>query len=293
MEKMDLLSELREGKKFVLDGALGTNAQACGLPSGVLSEQWVLEKPEVIQSIHADFINAGAQIILTATFCANPIHLAESPLAGKIAEINARAVEIVRLAAGDRPVYVAGSLGPAGKLMEPFGPVSAEAFYASYAEQAKYLTEAGADLLVLETQYSIEEAAQALKGIRSVSNLPLVVSFSFDRGVRTMMGVKVPAFAETFTELGADIIGINCGKGLDENTECLKLARQATDSPIWFKPNAGKPEIDATGMTCYKTQPAELSARVPEWLSLGAQLVGGCCGSTAEHIQAIASAITG
>ncbi len=291
MENKDLLQALQAGEKFVLDGALGTNAQNSGLPAGVLSEQWVLEKPECIQKIHADFINAGSQIVLTATFCANPIHLADTPLAGKSAEVIARAVEIVRAAAVDRLIYVAGSLGPVGKLMEPFGPVTEDAFFAGYAEQAKYLIEAGADLLVLETQYSIEEASQALKGIRSVSNLPLVVSFSFDRGIRTMMGVKPQVFAETLTELGADIIGINCGKGLDENTECLKLVRQATDRPIWFKPNAGKPEIDADGKTCYKTQPEELSTRVPEWLTLGAQLIGGCCGSTAEHIQAIAAVV--
>ncbi|MHC1770681.1 MAG: homocysteine S-methyltransferase family protein [Flexilinea sp.] len=291
MEKKDLPAELQKGKRFILDGALGTNMQARGLPAGILSEQWVLEKPEIVQGIHSDFVDAGSQIILTATFCANPIHLADTPLAGKAEEINYRAVEIVKNAIGNREVYIAGSLGPIGKLMDPYGPLTPEDFYTSFAEQSKYLSEAGADLLVLETQYSIEEAAQALQGIRSVSTLPVVVSFSYDRGTRTMMGAKANIVTETFTDLGVDIIGINCGKGLDENTECLKIIRDSTNLPIWFKPNAGKPEIGPDGKTCYRTTAEEISSRVPEWLDMGAQLLGCCCGSTAEHIKAITASI--
>lgn len=291
MEKRELLARIRNGERIILDGALGTNMQARGLPAGLLSEHWVLEKPEVVQGIHSDFVDAGSQILLTMTFCANSIHLADTSLEGKTEEINFRAVEIVKNAIQDREIYIAGSLGPIGKLMDPYGPLTPGDFYTSFAEQAKYLVEAGVDLLALETQYSIDEATEALKGVRSITNLPLVVSFSYDRGTRTMMGAKPDIVAETFTDLGADIIGINCGKGLDENTECLKIIRDSTDLPIWFKPNAGKPEIGPDGKTCYHTSPEEISLRVPEWLDIGAQLLGCCCGSTAEHIRAIAAAI--
>lgn len=291
MGKKELLVRIRNGERIILDGALGTNMQARGLPAGLLSEHWVLEKPEVVQGIHSDFVDAGSQILLTMTFCANSIHLADTSLEGKTEEINFRAVEIVKNAIKDREIYIAGSLGPIGKLMNPYGPLTPGDFYTSFAEQAKYLVEAGVDLLALETQYSIEEATEALKGVRSVTNLPLVVSFSYDRGTRTMMGAKPDIVAEIFTDLGADIIGINCGKGLDENTECLKIIRDSTDLPIWFKPNAGKPEIGPDGKTCYHTSPEEISLRVPEWLDIGAQLLGCCCGSTAEHIRAIAAAI--
>ena len=286
-----LLNDLKNGKTFVLDGALGTNMQLNGLPAGKLNEEWVLEKPEVPLKIHSEFAEAGSDILLTMTFCANPIHLSDTPFAQRTKEINFKAVDLVKEAAKGKNISIAGSLGPIGKLMAPYGPLEPSDFYTSFAEQAKYLDEAGVDLLVLETFYSIEEGTEALKGIRSVSDLPLVVSFSFDRGTRTMMGAKPSTVAQTFADLGADVIGINCGKGLDENTECLKMMRDETTLPLWFKPNAGKPEIDPDGKTHYLVTPEEIAARVPEWLNIGAQLIGCCCGSTADHIRAIALAI--
>jgi len=286
-----LLDELQNGKTFVLDGELGTNMQLHGLPAGKLNEEWVLENPEIPLKIHSSFAEAGSDILLTMTFCANPIHLSDTPFANRTKEINFKAVDLVKKAANGKGILIAGSLGPIGKLMAPYGPLEANDFYTSFAEQAKYLAEAGVDLLVLETFYSIEEGTEALKGIRSVSDLPLIISFSFDRGTRTMMGAKPGTVAQIFADLGADVIGINCGKGLDENTECLKLMRDATTLPLWFKPNAGKPEIGPDGKTYYHVSPEEIASRVPEWLAIGAQLIGCCCGSTAEHIQAVASVV--
>ena len=285
---------IRSGQTLVADGATGTNLQGRGLDHGVPSESWVLNRPAEILRLHEDFLRAGSQIILTCTFGASPLRLEAAGLGGKVAEVNAAAVSLARQAiehaARAAPVFVAGSLGPTGQLLKPLGPLEESQVFESYAAQAGALDAAGADLLVIETQFDLAEASLALKAVRQVSKLPVVVCFSYDRGTRTMMGVKPAGMAAHFQELGAELLGINCGRSLEDNFKALQELRAATSLPIWFKPNAGMPQIDALGNTTYNVSPQEMGALAPQWKAAGASVVGGCCGTSPEHLGAISDA---
>jgi 5-methyltetrahydrofolate--homocysteine methyltransferase len=280
--------KLKSGRVLVSDGATGTNLFQRGLPRGLSGENWVLEKPEAIVRLERDFVEAGADLILTCTFSASPLRLEGSDLAGRALEINQKAVALARQAIGDQPVLVGGSIGPAGKLLKPYGPLGEEEAIQNFAEQALALDQAGVDLLVVETQFDLNEARATLGGIRRVSSLPVVCSFSFDRGTRTMMGVKPGQLAAELQDFDLAMLGINCGRSLAENLANLKELRASTDLPVWFKPNAGLPEVDAQGNPYYATTPEQMGALVPEWIAAGAQIVGGCCGTSPEHLRQVA-----
>ncbi len=293
----NFLERIKAGQVLVADGATGTNLQQRGLERGAAAEIWVLERPQEIVRLHRDFLAAGADILLTATFGATAIRLqaAGGPgLAGQTAEINRQAVALARQAAAEasRPgTLVAGSIGPTGQLLMPFGPLEESAAGAAFLLQVQALVEAGVDLLVVETQFDLGEARAALQAARqAAAGVPLVCSFSYDRGTRTMMGVRPSQVA---VELGslADVLGINCGRSLDDNFKALGELRAATNLPLWFKPNAGLPEVDDQGRSVYSVTPEDMGSRVPAWLQAGAQVVGGCCGTSPEHLGAIARAV--
>ena len=291
MPSKSFLSELVTGRILVLDGATGTNLQSRGLDKGQLSESWVLEQPEKIVQLHRDFIQAGANVILTCTFNGNQYRLKHADMQERADEINRQAVKLAQQATENTEVYVAGSLGPTGQMLSPLGtldPLDAEK---SYAAQALSLFEAGVDVLVVETQFDLAEASAAVGGVRSVSSLPLVVSFSYDRGSRTMMGVKPGQAAEEMEKLGVDIIGINCGRSLEENLKALVELRTATALPIWFKPNAGLPRFEADGNAIYDVTPQKMGENTRLWLNAGANLVGGCCGTSPAHLAAISAQV--
>jgi 5-methyltetrahydrofolate--homocysteine methyltransferase len=283
------LSRIKTGELLVADGATGTNLIARGLPSGVTAESWVINQPQQIIQLHQDFIRAGADIILTCTFNASPVRLKNSSLDGKSESVNSNAVGLARTATGSDQTYVAGSIGPLGQLLKPYGPLSIDEAQTAYASQALSLTKAGVDLLVIETQFDINEVLAAVEGVRQVSSLPLVVSISYDRGKRTMMGISPTQVAEKLETLPVDVIGINCGRSPEENLQNLVELRSKTKKPIWFKPNAGLPHLDATGKTAYDLTPQAMGDLVRSWLDAGAQIVGGCCGTTPEHLREIAS----
>ncbi len=273
------------------DGATGTNLQARGLPGGWPSDRWVLENPEAILQLHRDFIDAGADIILTDTFGSTPIRLAHSGMEDRAQETNRRAVALAREAIGDKPVFVAGSIGPTGELLKPLGTLDEQVAYDAFLLQAGALVEAGVDLVVVETQFDFSEAKAALKAVRDASSeVPLVCSFSFDRGTRTMMGVKPSQLPGELEPFRVNLLGINCGRSLEDNLKVLQELKAATRLPVWFKPNAGLPLTDAQGNTRYDVTPEDMGARVPEWIKSGASVVGGCCGTSPAHLQAIAKA---
>lgn len=292
MNRKPFLERINEKTIMVLDGATGTNLQARGLTRGVPAEVWVLEKPEKILELEKEFVSSGADIILTCTFGASQIRLDHTGLKGKMAEVNRKAVELAKKAVEGTDTLVAGSIGPIGQLLKPLGPLDAGEATASFADQTRILTEAGVDLLVIETQFDIGEAKAALEGARSVSQLPIVCSFSFDRGTRTMMGVKPTQVGEVFSSLGVVALGINCGRSLNDNQNALIELRSATNLPIWFKPNAGLPQLDPSGNPTYDMTPEMMAARVKDWVQAGARLVGGCCGTSPEHINAIMQAVS-
>jgi 5-methyltetrahydrofolate--homocysteine methyltransferase len=184
-------------------------------------------------------------------------------------------------------------MGPLGLLLKPFGPVEYAEAVAAYAEQAQALSGGGVDVLVIETHFALEEAQAAVEGARQVSQLPLVVSFSYDRGVRTMMGVKPAQVAERFKTLDVSAIGANCGTTL-ENMERIVQEYAAANSGLflWAKPNAGLPSVDAaTGRSVYSVSPEQMGEFAKRFVQLGARIVGGCCGSTPAHVKAIAQAV--
>lgn len=288
------LERLNAGEVLVADGATGTNLQIMGLKAGTPPEDLVMDNPDILLTLAGRFVEAGSDIILTCTFGGTRLRMKDSKYVDRAPEVNMRAVDLARKAASKRDgVLVAGSLGPTGALMVPYGPLTPDDARATYAEQAKALADGGVDLLLIETMFALEEATAAFEGARSASDLPIVVSFSYDRGVRTMMGVKTSQVMKTYTDLGAVAIGANCGTTL-ENMEKVVTEYGAAKAgfPLWVKPNAGLPHMDAaTNRALYDVTPEMMGEYAKKYVGMGARIVGGCCGSTPEHVTAIAKAI--
>lgn len=289
MVKRDFLKRIQAGDVLVSDGATGTNLQRVGLPVGAAAEAWVLENPAAIQDLNRAFIQAGADILLTCTFGATQRRLEASSLEGQFEAVNRQAVEITRAAADGQDVLVAGSMGPLGHMLAPLGLVTVEEAEANYRDQAALLCEGGVDLIVIETQFDLNEASAAVRGVRAVApDIPLVCSFSYDRGTHTMMGVTPVEMAAEIGAQDVDVLGINCGRSLDNNLVALNQLRGATDKPLWFKPNAGLPEVNADGQATYAVTPEQMGTLALDWILAGAQVVGGCCGTSPAHIAQIA-----
>jgi 5-methyltetrahydrofolate--homocysteine methyltransferase len=283
------LDRLADGRVLLTEGATGTNFQEMGLPPGVAPEEWVFDVPDRVRELHARFVRAGSEFALTCSFGANSVRLADGPLAGRASELNVRAVELAREVVGEDGL-VGGAIGPTGQLVEPYGPLTRARCEAAYAQQAQALVEGGVDVLVLETFFALEEALWAVDGIRSVTETPLVISFSFDQGTRTMMGVSPADVVGAFQPLGVAALGANCGRSLEDNDTVVSEFLQATSVPVWIKPNAGVPRVLGDTVV-YEADPATLAAHVADYARQGARIVGGCCGTTPEHIAAIARAI--
>lgn len=287
---LTFLDRLQRGDIMVSDGATGTNHQANGLALGQPPEEWVYDEPEKVQTLHRAFVDAGSDIILTCTFGGTRVRMRDSKYANRVPELNKRAAELARQAARDG-VFVAGSMGPTGMLMEPFGELTQDQAIENYAEQAAALTEGGVDFLLLETFFALEEAQAAIEGVKQGSQLPLVVSFSYDQGTRTMMGLRPSQVVQAIAPLGVAAIGANCGKTLDAMEKVVKeMAEQKTGLPIWVKPNAGLPRMVGDVAT-YDVGPEMMSEYVTRYVKAGAQIVGGCCGNTPTHVAAIACAV--
>ena len=281
---------LAERGVLLADGATGTNYQTMGIEPGVAPEEWLFDAPDKVVELHRAFVEAGSDIVLTCTFGATPLRLVEGPLVGRAREVNLRAAELAREGAGEGRL-VAGSLGPTGQLVEPYGPLTHEACVEAFAEQASALAEGGVDLLVLETIFAVEEAVWAVEGVRSATDLPLVVSFSFDMGTRTMMGLSPTDAVAAVAPLGIAAVGANCGRSLaDADLVVEELLAAAGDIPVWVKPNAGVPKIVGARVV-YEADPEMLAAHVGRYAERGVRIVGGCCGSTPAHVAAIARAL--
>ncbi len=284
------LERLRAGDILVSDGATGTNHQQNGLPPGAPPDEWVIDEPGKVQALERAFVNAGSDIILTCTFNGTRVRLRESKYTARVREINVRAAELAREVAGDR-VLVAGSMGPTGKLIEPLGDLTHAECADAYAEQAAALTEGGVDFLLLETFFALEEAQAAIEGVKRASQLPLVVSFSYDQGTRTMMGTRPAQVIQAVASLGVVAIAANCGKAPEAMVEIVKeYAAQNSGLPIWCKPNAGLPHLEGD-REIYDATPEMMGEFAAKYVAAGAQIVGGCCGNTPAHIAAIARTV--
>ena len=288
------MERLSAGEVLVADGATGSNLQKMGLKPGRPPEDLIIDNPDIILKLAGSFVEAGSDIILTCTFGGTRMRMKDSKYQDRTPEVNIRAAEIARKAASARAgVLVAGSMGPVGALIKPYGPLEAEDVKATFAEQAKALADGGVDLLLIETMFAFEETTAAFEGARSETDLPIVVSFSYDRGTRSMMGVKPKDVIKKYSEMGAALVGANCGTTL-ENMEAVVKEYAATvpSFPLWVKPNAGVPRMDIeTEQGVYDMGPDDMAAYALKYVDLGAKVVGGCCGNTPEHVAAIVKAV--
>jgi 5-methyltetrahydrofolate--homocysteine methyltransferase len=288
------LERLNRGEILVADGATGSNLQKMGLKPGKPPEDLIIDDPDTIFKLAHSFVEAGSDIILTCTFGGTRMRMKDSKYQDRASEVNMRAAEIARKAASARDrVLVAGSMGPVGALIKPYGPLEAEEVKTTFAEQAKALADGGVDLLLIETMFAFEETTAAFEGAKSVTDLPIVVSFSYDRGTRSMMGVKPKDVIKRYSAMGADVVGANCGTTL-ENMEAIvkEYSETMPGFPLWVKPNAGVPHMDIrTEQGVYDMGPEDMAAFARRYVALGAKIVGGCCGNTPEHITAVVKAV--
>jgi 5-methyltetrahydrofolate--homocysteine methyltransferase len=293
---METLSTLiKSGKPILLDGAMGTMLINAGLDSGDSPEEWNILHPEKIRQVHRKYIEAGSQIILTNSFGGSTIRLESHDLGDRTHEINSAAAKNARAEADvhERDVFVAGSIGPTGQILEPLGTLSKEDAQKSFSVQAAGLAAGGVDLFWIETMSDLEEVKAAIAGVRSVSDLPIAVTMSFDTHGRTMMGVSPERALEELQNLDIQFIGANCGTGSDELIGAIQaLAARKPKLPIIAKANAGIPEVIGSEVV-YNGSPEVMAQYALKVWQEGAQLIGGCCGNTPDHIKAMAEALSG
>lgn len=285
-----LLERLAAGEILISDGAMGTFLQAKGLQPGESPEAWCVSHPDAVKSIAEAYIAAGSDIVETDSFGGTTYKQREFGLADKVEEYNVAAARLAKEAMGDKG-YVAASVGPTGQIVEDEGgDVTEEDLYNVFKQQVIALAAGGADALCIETMSSISEAVQAIKASKDNTNLPVICTFTFEpgaHGFRTMMGVTPARAAEEAVEAGADIIGANCGNGIANMIEITKQLRAAAPTtPILIHANAGMPVFE-DGKTVFKETPSDMAARVKELIDAGASIIGGCCGTTPEHIAAM------
>ena len=283
---MNLAELLQQKRPLVFDGAMGSELARRGFqPVCDLN----LSEPQQISAMHHEYAAIGVEFLTTNTFTANRIYLETHGQAGDLQAINRAGVELAREAAGPQQ-YVIGDIGPTGRLLKPYGEYAEEQFIENFREQALVLIESGADGLLIETMTDLREALCALKACREVTSLPVMVTLSYsttEKGGRTIMGAGVAEAATELEKHGAAVVGANCGD-LDplQMAEIATFYRQHTALPIMIQPNAGIPKL-IDGKTIYGMNPADFAAGVVSCIEKGASIVGGCCGTTRDHIRAI------
>ena len=288
-----LLARLRRGDVLVGDGAWGTQLMQRGLPDGQPPEWFALERPGTIEEVARLYVEAGADLVTTDTFGGTSFRLKPHGLDGERDGINRRAVEAVKRAVAGRAL-VSASVGPSGRLLEPFGDTSPEAVEAAFAEQIAVLAGARADVLCIETMGDLTEATRAVKAAKTAApGVPVMATMTFEptpRGYFTVMGVSVEKAVAGLEAAGADVVGSNCGTGIADMVEIARTMVRITRLPILIQPNAGLP-VSRDGQLVYDETADTFAARVPDLLDLGVAIVGGCCGTTPDHTRAIRQAV--
>jgi 5-methyltetrahydrofolate--homocysteine methyltransferase len=291
---MNALGELlQSGKPILLDGAMGTMLMAAGMESGDCPEEWNVLFPEKVKAIHQAYVDAGSQIFLTNTFGGTSLRLDSHGLGDRAVDLNKAAGKIAREVAdaASREVLVAGSIGPSGQLFEPMGTLTNEIAVQSFREQAAGLAEGGVDLFWIETMSDLDEVKAAVAGIREVNDLPITATMSFDTHGHTMMGISPDRAVTELSQLGLAALGANCGTGSDELVETIRAMRaENTEIILIAKANAGIPQVVGDEVV-FDGSPQVMAVYAKEVYQAGAQLIGGCCGNTPDHIRAMAETL--
>jgi methionine synthase I (cobalamin-dependent) len=285
---MGFLDKLNGGETLLADGAMGTMLQAAGLEKGHAPEELTLTDPEKVLTVHRGYVEAGSEIILTNTFGGNRFRLDKYGLGHKVYEICRRAAEIAK-EAGE--VFVAGSIGPTGEFFAPLGKLTAQQAREAFAEQARGLKDGGADLLVIETMSDLQEVEAAVEGARQATDLPLVCTMTFQQKLHTIMGVSPSQAAVTLAGWGVAALGANCGTGPQEVEQVLAQMKETVPQAVLVaKPNAGVPRL-VKGRTEFDATPELMAEYAERFERLGVTIIGACCGSTPQHIAAMARAL--
>ncbi len=281
----------------VFDGGYGWLLQERGLPPGELAELWNVENPTAVAALHEEYAAAGAQVLTTNTFGGTRARLAGNGLEGRVVEINEAGARIARGVADRYDALVAGCIGPSGELLEPYGALSEADAVELFAEQITGLVAGGADLILIETMSDLGEASAAVAAAAKVApDLPIIVTMSFDTNLHTMMGVAPGAAFTAFAGLGVDAVGANCGRGPDDMIQIASaLASARADSELdgvllIAQSNAGLPHVQGDGFA-YDVDPAGMAAHALDLREIGVDVIGACCGSSPEHIAAMATAL--
>ncbi|MEE8334801.1 MAG: homocysteine S-methyltransferase family protein [Candidatus Neomarinimicrobiota bacterium] len=291
--KSGILARIKSGQTLVSDGALGTALFENGLKPGDCPELMNLSHPDLIGDIARSYSEAGADIVQTNTFGASPLKLAEYGLKFRSDEINTAAVINARAAVGPN-IILAGSCGPSGKILEPYGDGKPQEIQKSFIKQLEALIKAGVDVICVETMVDQNEAMLAIQAVKIIdSQIPVMATMTFDktpRGFYTIMGVNIESSARALIKVGADIIGSNCGNGLDHMIEIARKFTEVTNLPVIIQSNAGLPVIKA-GNIFYNETPEYFAHRIENLIEAGVSIIGGCCGTTPEHIKVIRRAV--
>lgn len=289
MNARNKINNILKTRVIILDGATGTELQKQGMPSGVCPESWCLKNPRVIQGIHSAYRQAGSDIIYSSTFGANRIKLKQYKLEDRLRQINKGLIFLAKEAAGAK-VLVAGDIGPTGKLLQPSGKLDFEEAVGVFKEQARALDQSGVDLFVIETMTDIQEARAALIAVREICDKFVIVALTFEKNRRTLSGTDPRTALITLQSLGADAVGVNCSSGPQEMLKLISEMKPYATVPLVAKPNAGIPEL-ARGKTFFGMGAEEFSSYGEEFIFSGVNMLGGCCGTTPEHIRRLKSKI--
>jgi len=291
---MDLLATVRE-RTVILDGAMGTQLIERGFASETCPEEWNVSHPDIVRDIHRAYFEAGADIVLTNTLGGTAAKLAHHGAEHRVEEFNRAAAALAAEArdAVKPDGLVGGDVGPTGRFLKPMGDLTPEEMRDMFAAQSAALIEGGADLICIETMFDLAEACLAVEGARRVTSLPVMASMTFGvtpRGYKTMMGVDPKRAVDSLLEAGADVVGTNCSLAADQMVELVAELRAATEAPILAEPNAGQPRLEGE-QTVYDETPKHFAAVMPLLVEQGANVVGGCCGTTPEYIVALVKAL--
>jgi 5-methyltetrahydrofolate--homocysteine methyltransferase len=287
-----LLARLQEASPLLSDGAMSTMLQDAGLTDGGAPELWNVKAPDKVQAIYQGYIDAGSKIISTNTFGGTSARLKLHNLQDQVYELNEAGVRLAKEVAEPAGVLVAASVGPSGELIEPLGPLTLEAALEIFAEQAEALAAGGADFILIETMSDLREVEAAIKGAQKATDLPIVVTMTFDTNYHTMMGVSPAQAVQTISQWGVQVIGANCGNGPGEVEAVMTEMAQSRPEGVYLmaQSNAGMPQYNK-GVISYDGTPEVMANYALTMRRLGVNIIGGCCGTTPAHLRSMAAAL--